>query len=147
MIDEVPIPGAKCDMNECRISRRNGSFISLAAWLVVVSCVLAIGNVSAKGKSSPAPPAKAQAAGHLTIVRSANLGPTVVGLKIDGVQTASIGYNRRYDGAIPAGPHVLTVFPMLSQENAKPTDTKLNVEPGKSYSFTAKRQDIQLILK
>ena len=129
------------------IGRHARSSMSVIAWLLSVFFVVAVGNVSAAGKSSPAPPAKAQAAGHLTIVRSATLGLTVVGIKIDGVQTAAIGYNRRYEGAIPAGPHVLTVFPMVSHGNAKPTDTKLNVEPGKSYSFTAMRQDIQLVLK
>ena len=58
--------------------------------LLIVTC-FAIGlflghpvNASAAGKASPAPAQNELAAGRLVIVRSAALGPTIVGLKIDG---------------------------------------------------------------
>jgi hypothetical protein len=122
--------------------------------LVVILASLAIGwllpgseVVSAAGKPSPPPAQDTQPAGRLVIVRSASLGPTVVGLKIDGVQTATITYNRRYDAPLAAGAHILTVYPVVSLKGARPTDTRVNVEPGKTYTFTAARDDIQIVLK
>ena len=121
--------------------------------LLLVATCLAIGGlisqpgaVSAAGKGSPAPTQNAQA-GRLVIVRSASLGPTIVGLKIDGKEAARISYNRRYDEPIAAGPHTLTVYPAISLGGAKPTEKHLNVQPGKTYTFTAARKDIQIVLK
>ncbi|HEX4667620.1 MAG TPA: hypothetical protein VH207_13570 [Chthoniobacterales bacterium] len=115
---------------------------------LVVGLVLA-GPESASGadKKAPSPAQTNQPAGRLVIVRSARLGPTVVALNIDGVETAKITYNRRYDAPLAAGEHVLTVYPMPSLEGARPTETKVNVQPGKTYTFTAARDDIQIVLK
>src|SRR5262245_41141947 len=120
---------------------------------LIVTC-LAIGlfvghplSLWAAGKAKPAPAQNAQAPGRLVIVRGASLGPTVVTLKIDGQKAADISYNRRYDAPLAAGPHTLTVYPAVSLEGAKPTERQINVEPGKTYTFTAARQDIQLVLK
>jgi len=88
-----------------------------------------------------------QAMGRLVIRRAPNLGPTVVGLMIDGVQTDKITYNRSYNAPIAAGSHVLTVYPVVSLEGAKPTETHVNIEAGKTYTFTAARKDIQIVLK
>ena len=121
--------------------------------MLIVIC-LAIGlflghpvNALAAGKGSPAPAQNELAAVRLVIVRSATLGPTIVGLKIDGKEAAQITYNRRYDAPLAAGSHTLTVYPVVSLKGAKPTETRVNVEPGKTYKFTAARQDIQLILQ
>src|SRR4029453_10061773 len=121
--------------------------------LLIVTC-FAIGlflghpvNVSAAGKGSPAPAQNELAAGRLVIVRSATLGPTIVGIKIDGKDAAQITYNRRYDAPLAAGSHILTVYPVVSLKGAKPTEIRVNVEPGKTYTFTAVRQDIQLVLQ
>ena len=121
--------------------------------LLIVTC-LAIGlflghpvNASAAGKASPAPAQNELAAGRLVIVRSATLGPTIVGLKIDGKDVTQITYNRSYDAPLAAGPHTLTVYPVVSMDGSKPTEIRVNVEPGKTYTFTAARKDIQLILK
>ena len=70
-----------------------------------------------------------------------------MGLKIDGKEAAQLTYNRSYDAPLAAGPHTLTVYPVVSLEGAKPTEIRVNVEPGKTYKFTAARKDIQLILK
>lgn len=120
---------------------------------LIVTC-LAIGlfvghpvSIWAAGKAKPAPAQSAQAPGRLVIVRSANLGPTIVVLKIDGKEAGKISYNRRYDAPLAAGPHTLTVYPVVSLEGAQPTERQINVEPGKTYNFTAARQDIQLVLK
>ena len=121
--------------------------------MLIVTC-LAIGlflgypvNASAAGKESPAPVQNELAAGRLVIMRSATLGPTIVGLKIDGKEVAQISYNRSYNAPLAAGSHILTVYPVVSLEGAKPTEIRVNVEPGKTYKFTAARQDIQLVLQ
>ena len=69
-----------------------------------------------------------------------------MGLKIDGKEAAQITYNRRYDAPLAAGSHTLTVYPVVSR-GAKPTEIRVNVEPGRTYTFTAARQDIQLVLQ
>ncbi len=92
-------------------------------------------------------PGKTEGAGRLVILRGATLGPTIVGIKIDGKMAAQINYNRRYDAPLAAGPHTLTVFPVNSHQGARPTDKHVTVEAGKTYTFTAVRQDIQLVLR
>jgi len=102
---------------------------------------------AAEKKSSPAPMKESQAPGRLIIMRSPTLGPTVVGVRVDGVNVAQIAYNRRYDAPLSAGPHIVTVYPVHSMEGARPSQTKINAESGRTYSFTAVRQDIAIVLK
>ena len=121
--------------------------------MLAVACVaiawfaISPGNISAAGKPSPAPANTAQAPGRLVIVRAANLGVIVVNLKIDGVQAADIYKTRRYDAPLAAGPHVLTVAPTSRFEQSQPTEKRLMVEPGKTYTFTAVLEDVQIVLK
>lgn len=103
-------------------------------------------GISASGKPSPGPAEAAQAPGRLIIVRSPNIGPQIVGLEIDGVQTARISYNRRYDALLAAGPHVLTVFPVIGGGTAHMTERRLTVEPGETYVFTAAWQHTGIFL-
>lgn len=102
---------------------------------------------AAEKKSSPAPMQETKAPGRLIIMRGPTLGPTVVAVRVDGVNVAQIAYNRRYDAPLGAGPHVVTVYPVHSMEGARPSDTKVNVESGRTYSFTAVRKDIDIVLK
>ena len=115
---------------------------TLAVGLLVV---VSQGNLSAAQKKEMAP--AAQGMGHLVVKRAANLGATIVGLKIDGKEVDRISYNRTYSAPISAGAHVLTSYPVVSYENARPVDTRINVEAGKTYTFTAKRSDIQVVLR
>jgi hypothetical protein len=128
------------------------TYLQRSSLMLIVTC-LAIGLfvgqpvcTSAAGKGSPAAQ-NAQAAGRLVVVRSATLGRTIVGLKIDGKEAAKLSYNRSYDAPLAAGPHTLTVYPVVSRGGAKPTERRVNVEPGKTYRFTAARKDIQLVLQ
>ena len=121
--------------------------------LLIVTC-FAIGlflghpvNASAAGKGSPSPAQNELAPGRLVIRRSATLGPTIVGLKIDGKEAAQLSYNRSYNAPLAAGSHILTVYPVVSLESAKPTEIRVNVEPGKTYKFTVARKDIELVLQ
>ena len=105
------------------------------------------GSISASGKPAPEPAERAQAPGRLIIVRSPNIGPQIVGLEIDGVQTARISYNRRYDAPLAAGPHVLTVFPVIGGGTSSMTERRLTVEPGKTYVLTAAWQHTGIFLQ
>ena len=102
---------------------------------------------AAEKKSSPAPMQEMKPAGRLVVVRGATLGPTIVGLRVDGAKVAEISYNRRYDAPLAAGSHVITVYAVNSQDMGKPTDIRVNVESGKTYTFTAVRQDVNLVLR
>ena len=134
-------------MNKTRVQLHRANLMLIVASVAIAWFAIIPGNMSAAGKPAPAPAQKTQAAGRLVIVRSASLGPSIIGLKIDGVKTAQMAYNRRYDAQLTAGAHVLTVYPVFSVGNAQPTETRLTVEPGKTYTFTATRQDIQIVLK
>ena len=128
-----------------RFHRRN---LVLAVGCVALACfAMTPWNISAAGQPSPAPAKTAQAPGRLVITRSAHVGSITVNLKIDGVQTATIFPNRRYDAPLAAGPHVLTVSPASRFEQSQPTEKRLTVEPGKTYTFTAVLDDVQIVLK
>lgn len=123
-------------------------YLMLAIGCVGIACfAISAGSISAAGKSSPAPAKTAPAPGRLVIVRSPHLGVIVVNLKIDGVQAADIYKTRRYDAPLAAGPHVLTVAPLSHFEQSQPTEKRLTVEPGRTYTFTAVLEDVQIVLK
>ena len=109
----------------------------------LIGCALATETLAAEKAAAQS----GTAMGRLVIKRGPNLGPTIVGLKIDGVETEKISYNRTYNAPIAAGSHVLTVYPVVSLEGARPTETRVNIEAGKTYTFTALRKDIQIVLK
>lgn len=81
------------------------------------------------------------------IKRSANLGSTIVGLSIDGKQVAKINFNGTYEAPISAGPHRLTTIPIPNREHAEVSQVQINVQPGKTYTFTAFRDDVRIVLK
>jgi hypothetical protein len=134
-------------MHKTRLHLHGRNLMLAVACVAIAGFAISPGNISAAGKPSPAPANTAQAPGRLVIVRSANLGSIAVNLKIDGVQTANIYKARRYDAPLTAGPHVLTVSPVSRFEQSKPTEKRLTVQPGKTYTFTAKLDDVQIILK
>jgi hypothetical protein len=136
------MPGMKRKLIHLHTGKLSVVFASLA-----VACFTITTNISAAGKPSSGAEAETLGPGRLIIVRAVNLGPTIVGLKIDGVQMAPIAFNRRYDAPIAAGSHVLTVYPVVSREGAKPTERRLNVAAGKTYTLTAKRADIEIVLQ
>src|SRR6476619_5181200 len=120
-------------------------------WLAVAALAIAwfafaCGNISAAGKASLTPAKATQAPGRLIILRAPNIGPQIVGLEIDGVQTALISYNRRYDASLAAGPHVLMVFPVIGRWTVSTKEKRLIVETGKTYTFTATWQHIGILL-
>lgn len=121
--------------------------------LLVLACAALAGGgflpgiASGAGKASPAPAQQTQDTGKLVIVRSANLGQTVVEVSIDGEQKARLNFGGRYETPLPVGQHVVTTLPMPNREHAQPSQTRVNVQKGKTYTFTAVRSDVAIVLK
>jgi hypothetical protein len=125
----------------------NRRILVLAILCAAFACLLP-GGASAVDKSPPAAKQQqTQQAGRLIIVRSARLGSIVVGVSIDGKQTAKINFGGSYDAPLAAGPHVITVVPLGSREHAQPGQTRLTVQPGQTYKFTASWSDVSIVLK
>jgi hypothetical protein len=81
--------------------------------------------------------AAAQSRGRLIVMRIPNFGWNIVlNLKIDGRTVANVVQGRRYDHAVPAGRHVLTVSAVPNTYYSQPTSTVLNVRSGHTYVFT-----------
>jgi hypothetical protein len=134
-------------MSEHRFHLTGCNLLLAVAALAIAWSAFACGNISAAAKASFAPAKTTQAPGRLIILRAPNIGPQIVGLDIDGVQTALITYNRRYDASLAAGPHVLTVFPLIGRWTVDTKARRLMVEPGKTYTFTATWKHVGILLQ
>lgn len=132
-------------MNQTSLLPYRRSFVAIAICSLVLFCAHPPATLAAE-KAAPAA-AKSQEAGRLVIVRSANLGSAVVGISIDGKQVTRLNFNGRYDAPISAGPHTLSSSPIPDSEHAGASELKVTVEPGKTYTFTAKRNDVRIVLK
>ena len=76
---------------------------------------------------------------RLIVNRSADFGGgESINLAVDGVQVAVLGINQNYDAALAPGKHVLSIStnPRTYGQDS-PSQISLNVEPGKTYTFTA----------
>ena len=79
-----------------------------------------------------------QPAGRLVVLRAPNFGWNIaVHLQIDGRDVANIVQGRRYSDFLPAGRHVLTVWPVPNTDIRIPTSITLDVRPGGLYVLTA----------
>jgi hypothetical protein len=98
--------------------------------LLILAFLCAI-SISAIAQGSPP-------LGRLIVQRVPNIGWNLAfHLEIDGRSVASIVQGQRYDGWVPAGRHVLTVYKVPYVGYAEPTSTTVNVQPGWTYVFTA----------
>jgi hypothetical protein len=80
----------------------------------------------------------AQPGGHLVVLRPANFGWNLAfKLEIDGRPVGSVVQGRQFHTWLPAGEHVLTVSKVPYTGYAGPTSTKVNVQPGLTYVYTA----------
>ena len=130
----------------CRY-RKLQLLIAAVGCAALASIFLIPANLRAAGKSHPVAAAKDQGTGELVIKRSANLGSTIVGLSIDGKQVAKINFNGTYEAPIPSGAHTLSTIPIPNREHAEASQVQINVQPGKTYSLTAYRDDVRIVLK
>jgi hypothetical protein len=98
--------------------------------LLILAFVCAI-SISTIAQGSPPP-------GRLIVQRVPNFGWNLAfHLEIDGRSVATIVQGQRYDGWVPAGRHVLTVYKVPYVGYAEPTSTTVNVQPGWTYVFSA----------
>jgi hypothetical protein len=76
---------------------------------------------------------------RLIVNRSADFGAEEsINLAVDGVQVSVLGVNQNYNVALPPGKHVLSIStnPRTYGQDS-PNQISVNVEPGKTYTFTA----------
>jgi len=76
--------------------------------------------------------------GHLDIFRVANFGDDLgLVVSIDGKDAGTFTEGRNYSGDLSAGEHTIIVRVDPNRTDAQPAQVKLNVEAGKTYSYTA----------
>jgi hypothetical protein len=104
------------------------SFGSKALLILAFVCAISTGNA---GQASHPP-------GRVVVKRVPQFGWNLAfNLQIDGRQVATIGPGHDYDGWLPAGRHLLTVYTASYVGLPEPTSTIVNVEPGRTHVFTA----------
>jgi hypothetical protein len=104
------------------------SFVNKVLLVLAFVCAISICIVA---QGSPPP-------GRLIVERVPNFGWNLAfHLQIDGWSVANFVQGQRYDGWVPAGRHVLTVYKVPYIGYAEPTSTTVNVQPGCTYVFTA----------
>jgi hypothetical protein len=108
--------------------------------MVAIACSFAASiPIQAQEVRSNSGLARSENDAHLVVTRSANFGTfQYLILFVDGVHVADLGLNRSYDAVLSTGQHVLSVSttPQIYRYTA-PTQRRINVEPGKTYAFTA----------
>jgi hypothetical protein len=108
--------------------------------MVAIACSFAASTpIQAQEVTSNSALARSEDDARLVVTRSANFGTfQYLILFIDGVHVADLGINRSYDAVLLPGQHVLSVSttPQIYRYTA-PTQRRVNVEPGRTYAFTA----------
>ena len=85
--------------------------------------------------------------GSLVINRAANMGSGLfLHLSIDGKRVANLSPGRHYSGSLSAGSHLLSVILEPNDLNLAPTQKKITVQPGQTYTLTASWQGETLVL-
>lgn len=75
--------------------------------------------------------------GRLVIRRIPNLGGWILNVSIDGKQVRSVRKGQTYNDSLSAGPHVVSVLLTPNNLNLAPTEKRITVEKGQTYTFTA----------
>ena len=76
--------------------------------------------------------------GRLVIKRVADIGTSLVlYVSIDGKQVASLSRGQSYNRSLSAGPHVVSVILEPNEMNLAPTQKRITVQKGQTYTFTA----------
>lgn len=68
-------------------------------------------------------------------------------VKIDGIQVAALSYNRRYEGAIAPGSHLLRLIQIPDTVSSRSETTHLVVRKGLTYHLTATRLGHEVMLR
>jgi hypothetical protein len=113
----------------CAMKSRD-SFASKILLILVFGCAICIPTI-AQGRPQPG-------FGRLIVDRVPNFGWNLAfHLDIDGQSVGSIVQGRHFEGWVPAGPHVLTVYKVPRVGYNEPTSITVNVEAGMAYLLYA----------
>ena len=112
---------------------------SQALLIAAIACGFAAGAVQAGSGEPTTISSRPGASARLIINRAANFGTEEhFLLYIDGVHVANIGYNRSYEGVLPAGEHLVTIRQVPHLNDAYPFHQQLIKQaPGRTSVFTA----------
>jgi hypothetical protein len=112
------------------------NYVSLKLIMIAIACSFAASPLLQAGEArSNSASARSEDNARLIVARVANFGTfNFLNLFVDGVYVANLGYLRSYEAVLPPGRHVLSVTPELEYC----THTIVNVEPGRTYAFTAR---------
>jgi len=114
-----------CVMSAMR-SRR--SFGRKALLILAFVCAISTSNA---GQASHPP-------GRVVVKRVPTFGWNLAfNLQIDGRRVATLTRGHHYEGWLPAGRHVLTVYTVSYVGLLEPTSITVNVEPGWTHVYTA----------
>ena len=104
------------------------NFVSKILLSLAFVCAISISTVA---QGSPG-------LGRLSVERTPSFGWNLAfDLQIDGRSVATLVRGQRYEGWLPAGHHVLTVYKLPYTGYSGPTSTTVDVQPGGTYDFTA----------
>ena len=108
--------------------RSRRSFGSKALLILAFVCAISTSNA---GQASHPP-------GRVVVKRVPSFGWNLAfNLQIDGRPVATLPQGRQYEGWLPAGRHVLTVYSASYVGLQEPTSITVNVRPGRTDVFTA----------
>ena len=114
--------------------------VSTKLIMVAVACIFAASTpIQAGVARSNSASARSEDDARLVVTRAANFGTfQYLILFVDGVHVANLGLDQSYAAVLPPGPHVLSVSTTpQGYIYTPPTQQRVNVEPDKTYAFTA----------
>jgi hypothetical protein len=108
--------------------RSRRSFGGKALLILAFVCAISTSNVAQASRPL----------GRVVVKRVPQFGWNLgFNLQIDGRSVATLVQGHHYDGWLPAGRHVLTVYTASYVGLPQPTSITVNVKPGWTYVFTA----------
>ena len=112
--------------------------------MVAIACSFAASTpIQAREIRSNSASARPLEDARLVVTRTSNFGTfQFVNLFVDGVHVTNLGVNQGYETVLRPGHHVLSISttPQAFRRTA-PTELPVNLEPGKTYAFTARWED------
>jgi predicted small secreted protein len=85
--------------------------------------------------------------GRLVINRAANLGTDLtLYVSIDGKQVGQLPEGQSYSGSMSPGPHVVSCIVQPNRQALNPTQKRVSVAKGQTYTFTAMWKAEKLVL-
>jgi hypothetical protein len=135
----MPISGMK------KINCFRWGFVVVALGFIILS------GCETTGSSSSTASAAANASadsGTLVIKRAANMGSGLfLNVSIDGKHVTALSKGRSYNGPLPVGSHVVSVLLVPNRLNLDPTETRITVEKGQTYTLTAVWEGEKVVLR